>query len=524
MPHGDAILPRVHGAEAAIRTAVEAGVEVCFANPGTTEMALVSALDSAGGIRAVLGLFEGVCTGAADGYGRMAGKPALTLLHLGPGLANGLACLHNARRGRGPIVNLVGEHATWHRAADPPLASDVEALARWASGWVRTSRSAAALPADMAEAIAAAGRFPGSVATLIAPDDCQRGEALRPAARIQPWPLSSPGTGAVEEGARALRSRKPSSLLLGGNALLERGLTAAARIAAATGCRLFCDSFVSRLERGPHLPALERIPYFPDQAAAKLAESAFLVLAGAPDPVTFFGYPGATSSRAAPESCVPVVLARPEEDSAAALEDLAGRLGAKPSAPAAEVQRPGPPEGALTPRALGQAIAHLQPEGMIFVDDAATSGPPYFFASARCPRSTYLQITGGAIGFGSPAGTGAAIACPDRKVLVLEADGSGMYTLQALWTQAREGLDVTTVVCANRSYHVLRIELQRAGITEPGPAASALTDLSRPALDWVSLARGMGVPGTRAERAEELTAALARAFAEPGPHLIEAIL
>ena len=514
----------MNGAESLIRTAVDAGLELCFANPGTTEMPLVAALDAVPGIRAVLGLFEGVCTGAADGYARMAQRPALTLLHLGPGFANGAAGLHNARRGRAPVVNLVGDHATWHRPADPPLASDIEQLARTVSAWVRTSRAAADLAEDMAEAIVSAGRLPGRIATLIAPDDCQRGEAPGPAAPLRLEPPERVPEDAIAAAARALRSGKPVALLLGGSALLERGLRAAARVSAATGCRLLCDTFVSRLERGAGLPVLERIPYFPDQALAKLSGAAFLILAGTTEPVAFFGYPG-QPSRLVPAGCTPHVLASPEADAAAALEELAAHLGAGTSEHAAgAAPRPSKPQGALTPRTLGEAIAAVQPEGAIVIDDAATSGPPYFLASTGCPRSTYLQITGGAIGFGSPAGVGAALACPDRKVVVLEADGGGMYTLQALWTEAREALDVTTIIASNRSYRILQIELERAGIAEPGPTASALTDLSHPPIDWVSLARGLGVPGRRVERAEELAAALERSLSEAGPHLIEAVL
>jgi len=518
------------GAEALLRTAAAAGVDVCFANPGTSEMALVAALDRVPEIRAVLGLFEGVCTGAADGYGRMAGRPALTLLHHGPGFANGIANLHNAWRARSTVVNLIGDHPDRHLPHDPPLASDVASLSRPVSAWLRRSSHAERLGADVAEAIAAASRPPGAVATLVTPSDTLAGAASGPAE-----PLPAPPAPGVEaervEGVGALLRRGGAPvLLLGGPGLGERGLRAAGRIADTTGCRLVFETWPSRVERGGDLPRPERLPYFAEQVVELLKAAPGLVLAGARAPVAFFAHPG-LPGRLVPESCETRTLATPREDVAAALENLADALDAPRRAalrPGAGQngtgERPHRPEGPLDPQSLGAAVAAVQPEGAIVVEEAATSGGPWLHLSAAGPRHTVLMLTGGAIGQGLPAATGAALACPERPVLALQADGSGLYTLQALWTQAREGLDVTTVVCANRSYRILQIELLRAGVAEPGPQAGTLTSLDRPAPDWAALARGFGVPGERVERAEDLVRALERAFAEPGPHLIEAVL
>jgi acetolactate synthase-1/2/3 large subunit len=517
----------MNGAESLVHTARAAGVEVCFANPGTTEMPLVVALDSVPGVRAVLGLFEGVCTGAADGWSRMRGRPALTLLHLGPGLANGLANLHNARRARSPMVNLIGDHATWHQAADAPLASDIASLAAPVSCFVRSSATARDLAGDAADAIAASLRAPGGVASLIVPADCQWGEAAGPAAWTEP-PAPPPVTdAAVARAAEALRGSGPSILMLGGRALSARGLREAERVAAACGARLVAEGFAARLERGAGLPAPERLPYFPEQAVAFLKGTVHVVLAGATEPVAFFGYPDGPS-RLVPPGTRTALLARPEDDVVEALAALAERLGAPTSASlprrAAAPEQPAAPGGALNPDALGRALAALQPEGAIVVEEGATSGVAYALHAAAAPPHTALGLTGGAIGQGLPCATGAAVACPERRVIALQADGSGMYTVQALWTQARESLDVTTVVCANRAYRILRVELARAGVAEPGPQALALTDLGRPVLDWVALARGLGVPGVRVESADELVAALRRSLAEPGPTLIEAVL
>jgi acetolactate synthase-1/2/3 large subunit len=512
------------GAEAVLQTAFTAGVEVCFANPGTTEMALVNALDAVP-VRAVLGLFEGVCSGAADGYARMSGRPALTLLHLGPGFANAIANLHNARRARSPVVNLIGDHATWHRDADAPLSSDIVSLARPVSRWVRETKAPAQAALDAAEAIAAAQETPGGVATLIIPADCQSGESPGPARGIPPVPARPVGTDRIEQLAKHLRRGKNAALYLGGRALSVRGQRAAGRVARATGCRLISECFPARFERGAGLPKVNRLPYFPEWVVSFLEGLQLLVLAAAVEPVAFFGYPG-LPSRLTPKGCELLTLAAPEEDVEAALEGLADALDAPPArrTPAHSPLKPQMPEGALTPEAVGTVLALLQPEGAIVVDESNTTGIGYFEAAAAAPPHTLLTLTGGSIGMGPPCATGAAIACTDRTVINFEGDGSALYTLQALWTQKREQLHVITLICANRAYRILQFESARAGVAEPSPKALSLTELSRPPLDWVQLAGGMGVPAQRADSIESLRDALSRALSAPGPHLIEVLL
>ncbi len=515
----------MNGAESLIRTALAAGVNVCFANPGTTEMPLVAALDSIDGMRAVLGLFEGVCSGAADGYARMADRPALTLTHLGPGFANSIANLHNARRARSPVVNIIGDQATWHLASDAPLTSDIESLARPVSAWVRKSASPDAIAGDTADAIAAAGHFPGHVATLIVPSDCQWSPAAGALASPQIAALPTAGDDAIRKSAELLRKHgAKAALFMGANALRARGLTAAARIAGKIGCRLMCETFPARVERGGAMPAIEKLPYFPEQALEALGKSDAVVLAGALAPVAFFGYPKVPSLMIpAGRECE--TLAAPYDDAAVALEALAAALGASHGAAATPaVKRPALPTGELNAVSIGAAIAATMPERAIVMDEAATTGLPFFGASAGAPAHTYLALTGGAIGQGLPCATGAAVACPDRKVIAFQADGSGMYTLQALWTQARERLNVTTLICNNRRYRILQVELARAGVTEPGAKARSLTSLGNPEINWSQMAAGMGVPAVRVERAEDLATQLKRALAEPGPNLIEMLI
>jgi acetolactate synthase I/II/III large subunit len=515
----------MNGAESLVRTAVGAGVEVCFANPGTTEMPLVAALDAVEGIRAVLGLFEGVCTGAADGYARMAAKAALTLTHLGPGFANGIANLHNARRARSPVVNIVGDQATWHLAADAPLTSDITSLARPVSAWVREVKSADSLARDTAEAIAAAGQAPGRISTLIVPSDCQWSPAGATAQPRPMTPLVSVADEAIRRCAEALRNNGGRTVLfVGAQAMRSRGLTAAGRIASQTGCRLICETFPARLERGGSAPAVEKLPYFPEQALETLSKFDAIILAGALSPVAFFGYPNLPSSLV-PEGRTVLNLATPEQDAPAALEALSEQLGTAGAAlHASEAKRPSRPMGKLDSVTVGAALAALMPENCIVMDEAATTGLPFFAASSGAPPHTYLALTGGAIGQGLPCATGAAVACADRRVIAFQADGSGMYTLQALWTQAREGLNVTTLVCNNRRYRILQVELARAGITEPGRKARALTSLANPEIEWAKIAAGMGIPAVRVETAEMLCNQLERALGEPGPNLIEMLL
>jgi len=510
----------MNGAESLVRTAVDAGVEICFTNPGTTEMPLVAALDSVAGVRGVLAAFEGVVTGAADGYGRMAGKPALTLLHLGPGFANGIANLHNARRARTPIVNLIGDQATWQRNLDPPLTSDVESLARPVSGWVRTSASPSQLSRDVADAISASLRHPGQVATLVVPSDCQWGEASGVVARVAPPPAAMVGIDAVEAARRALTADGKSVLLLGASGLRAAALLAAGRIAKTTGCRLVSETFPARLERGPDLPAPERLPYFPEQGVDFFRGVRRVVLAGALEPVAFFGYPG-TPGRFLADDVEVVVLANPTERTDLALEALADALDAGPQCDTPGHSPHAAPQGPLTAAAVAQAIARRQPEGAIVVDEGVTGAAAYFPLSQTALPHTYLSLTGGAIGFGMPCAAGAALACPDRKVILLEGDGSGLYTVQALWTQAREELDVVNIVFANDAYRILQVELARAGVAEPGPQSARLTSLAGPGIGWVDLARAFGVRASRVETAEELDRTLGSALEDSGPRLIE---
>ena len=514
----------MNGAESLIRTLIGAGLNVCFANPGTTEMPMVQALDQVGGdMRTVLCLFEGVCTGAADGYARMTGRPGLTLLHLGPGFANGIAYLHDARRANSPIVNLIGDHATWHLPADAPLTSDIDSLARPVSAWIRHSKSAGEIAEDAAEAVAAASAAPGKIATLILPHDYQLGPAGGIAAP-KPVPPARPVSGeSLQQAAEMLRKGDSTVLFLGGDALRERGLKAVARIAAVGKCTLMCETFPARWERGAGLPIIERLPYFPEQAIAKLSPYKSVVLAGTKPPVSFFGYPGVPSFLISPDQPT-VSLATPGEDVVSALEALAEMLGAPADVgEEAAVQTPAHPTGKITPETLAAAVAALLPENAILMDEGNTSTGPVCAMTQRANRHSYLTQPGGAIGLALPCATGAAIACPDRTVITLEADGSGMYTLQSLWTQAREQLNVKTIICNNRSYRLLGVELMRAGVKEFGPQAQSIINLSNPAIDWVQLSRGLGVPAVRVETAEDLMKELERSLANSGPALIDAV-
>ena len=508
------------GAESLIRTLIASGMEVCFANPGTSEIHFVIALDKVEGMRCVLGMAETVVTGCADGYARMAEKPAATLLHCGPGFANGIANVHNARRANTPMVNIVGDQATYHRPFDAPLTADTEGLARAVSHWVRTSSFAKQVSFDGAAAVQAARTPPGQVATLIVPADVAWSEGSNPAMPLPVPARPRVAPEVIQTVARILCSDEPTMLFLNGQALSEAGLIAAQRIAHATGAKLRTPTHVPRMARGRGRVQVERVPYVVDAALNVLAGLKHVILVSAKLPVGFFAYPGKPSLMT-PQDCTMTVLARPEQDAVAALQWLADEINAPRVVPIKETgPKPCIVSGPFEPEAFGMTLAALLPENAIVADDAVTSGRALFPVTFNAAPHDWIQSTGGAIGHAFPCATGAAVACPDRKVVCLQADGAGMYSLQALWTQAREKLDVVNVVFANHVYKILYGELRSEG-AKPGRASNNLFDLGRPDLDWVRLAMGMGVEAVSVESLEGFADTFRAACGRRGPFLIE---
>jgi acetolactate synthase-1/2/3 large subunit len=484
-------------------------------------MHFVAALDRVDEMRCVLGLFEGVTTGAADGYARMAGKPACTLLHLGPGLANGLANLHNAHRAMVPIINLVGQHATYHLRHDAPLTSDIEGIARPYSNWVRTCCAASEAGNDASDAVTASRMTPGRIATLIVPANVawSEGGTVTPVTMARKPPVLSGGV--IDEASLALRSGLRTGILLSGNALHGPGIAAAGRIAASTNAKLFAPYPFARMERGAGRPGVERIAYILEQATEQLKEFRQLILVGCSAPISYFAAPGKRSGPVASD-CKVFTLTTPYEDSVAALDALSDALSIRGTRPLEEpLVRPAVPTGAVSLSGIAAAIGALLPEHAIVIDESMTSGRELMPATKGAPPHDWLANTGGSIGIAMPLAVGAAIARPQQRVLCLSADGSGMYTLQALWTMAREGLRVTTVIFANRAYGVLKREFSYLGVGNPGPKASALFDIGRPDLDWVSLAKGMGVPASRIHSLDDFVKALRVGFEAEGPILVE---
>ncbi|MET0373216.1 MAG: acetolactate synthase large subunit [Rhizorhabdus sp.] len=511
----------MNGAESLVTTLVNRGVDVCFANPGTSEMHFLAALENPR-IRGVLCLFEGVCTGAADGWYRMKDTPAATLLHLGPGLVNGLANIHNARRASSGMVNIVGEHSAGHLAHDPPLASDIEGLARPLSHWVRRAEDAATIAWDTAAAVAKASEHPGRIATLILPGDSawrNAGEAVVPA---MPAPVpKAPPQSRIDAVARVLRLGEPTLLILANRASRGRALDLAGKVAAATGCRLGSQFFTARLERGAGRVPLERIPYSVAPGIAFMAGFRHLVTLETREPIAFFSYPDQPSQMKAPGALVHT-LVEADEDSALGLEMLVDALGCGAAAPGRQprIETP-PPTGALNPISIAHALAAALPEDCILVDESLTTGRESMGLTIGARPHDLLNNLGGSIGYGTPVATGTAVACPERRTFCMVGDGSAMYTIQSLWTQAREGLPVTTIIFANNQYAILKAEYANMGAGTPGPRALAMIDIDRPTIDWVAMARSMGVPGVQVTDAEGFHAALARSAQEPGPQLIE---
>ncbi len=513
----------MNGAVSLLGALARNDVTTCFMNPGTSEMHFVAALDDVAEVRGILCLFEGVASGAADGFARVTGRPAATLLHLGPGLGNAFANLHNARRAHVPILNIVGDHATYHARYDAPLSSDIEAIASALDGWFRSSARPDDVGSDAAAAIAASYGPPGQVATLVLPADVSWSEVAHPGAPVARRaivPMAPDGI--VDEVAQAMRDRK-AVLLLGGTALRARGLAAAGRIASSTGCSVLHETFPTVLDRGAGVFAPERLNYLAEFATAQLDGAEVLVLAGAAEPVSFFAYPS-IASRLVPDGCEVLQLADLVVDAPGALEALADALHAPTPATRPTADRPGRPSGPLDTRSLAAAVGSLLPEGCVVVDESNTSGVGLLGATVDAPPHEWLTNTGGAIGFGLPAAVGAAVGAGGRRVVCIESDGSMSYTPQALWTMAREGLDVTVVCCSNDSYAILNYELSRVGATAGGERAKAMLDLTGPTLDLAATARSYGVPAETVTTADELVVAFEKSLATPGPSFINARL
>jgi acetolactate synthase-1/2/3 large subunit len=516
----------MNGAQIVIKTAVKAGIKICFANPGTTEMPLVEALDSVPGIQAKLGLFEGCCTGAADGYARMTGSPALTLLHLGPGLANGIANLHNAHRAKTPVVNIIGDHASWHRPADAPLSMDIQTLAGVIPGWQRTSTCVESLSQDMADAISAA--MAGQVATLIIPQDFQWGECADHTICIPCFSYDPVDDDLIKSAAVYLKQGEKTLVILGGHALRKEGLTAAARIQSKTGCDLMSDSFPAHTHIGAGLPALNRVPYFPEPAIETLSQYQTIIRIGTKPIVSFFGYKDVNCQLLSSKQTV-INLSPGSQDLLQVLDCLADHAGAPmkedmgvafPETPDNEEL----PQGKLTGGTICQILSSMVPENSIVVEEAITSGSAYSTIAAAAKPHSLLTLTGGSLGQGMPCAVGVAFACPDRVVISFNGDGAAMYTPQSLWMQARDNLNITTLICSNRSYDILKLEYHRAGNKDPEKNTTALMTLDNPSIDWVKMSESMGVPAESVTSSAQLAEALKTAIASPGPHLIEMVM
>ena len=518
----EAVSSKMTGAEALVGTLADHGVTACFANPGTSEMHLVTALDSEPRIRSVLCLFEGVATGAADGYARVAGRPAMTLLHLGAGYLNAGANIHNAGRANSPMINVIGDHAVPHLKYDAPLTSNIRGLAGPNSLWIKSADSVETTGALAAEAYAASfGPKPGPVSLLLPADSAW----LEGGVKAEPRPVAALRTVAADTIAAAqaaLAEAKNPVMIINGTALTEAGLSAAARLKAA-GIRILTDTFYPIMRRGAGVFAPERMQYFAEGAMADLDGADLMLVAGTSAPVAFFSYPG-KPSLLVPEGCTVFDLGDASTDSAMTLTALADALGADEAAPPSVLKTPDLPTGELTAKAVGQSLARHVPENALVSDDGVSNSLLSYMPTQNAPAHDWMMLTGGAIGQGMPLALGAAIAAPERKVVCLSGDGAGMYTNQALWSMAREGADVTTIVFVNHSYRILNIELHRTGAGNPGPTAKDMLSIGGPDIDWVQLSNSMGVPAVEATTAEAFDAALADAIAAPGPRLIAAVV
>jgi acetolactate synthase-1/2/3 large subunit len=509
---------KMNGAESLVHTLVGHGLRVCFANPGTSEMHFVAALDRIPGLRCIPGLQENVVTGMADGYARIAREPAVTLLHCGPGLANGLANIHNAKKARVPMLNIVGDQATYHARFDPPLATDTLALAKSSSHWVKRVRKSADVGPTAAEAIRAARAKPGQIATLILPSDASWNDGGNVASPLRPRTAAKIDMGNVLRAARILRDKRNALLLLGGTALMAGPQTHAAAIQAKSGCRVLAESINGRHQRGAGRLPLERVPYPAPAAIETLRNVDYIITVCARAPLGFFAYPGLPSHHHQPTARV-ISLCTMEQDAEEALAALADELSAG-TVQLRQPQRPAIPMGTPSSAGLGVMLGAVLPEHAIVADEAITLGAEMFAGSHAAAPHDWMMVTGGAIGFGMPCATGAAVAGEGRRVINMQADGSAMYTVQALWTQARERLPVTTVILSNRKYQILMAEYGNVG-ANPGPTAMNMLDLGNPDMDWVKIANGMGVEAAKTGTLEGCAALMLQSYKSPHPFLIE---
>ena len=511
----------MNASDALIKTLISNGAEVVFANPGTSEMHLVAAIDTHPEIRPVLGLFEGVVSGAADGYARMSGKSAVNLLHLGPGLGNSFANIHNANKALSPMVNVVGDHATYHLKYNAPLTSDLDNLAKSVSDWVGRSNSVDDLCDLGNEAWQNANAFPGQISTLIVPADCAwgdfKGDIPKPLEKIKPSAIDH---SLVSESIETLKL-DGSILFIGGKFLDESCLKRAAEISSATGCRIVTDTFISRIRRGVGLPIIEQVPYFAEMAEEFLKNTSGVVFIGTSVPVSFFAYPDKKSYLLPTETKI-INLCSPNQDGYDALNALSAESGSSSinqdliQSSIIDI----PTSGILDTSSFGPLLAGLMPEDAIVSDESATSSLFVTSHTLSAKPHDWLALTGGSIGQGLPLAVGAAIAKPDRPVITLHGDGGAMYTIQALWTQARENLNITNIIFANNSYEILKIELDRVGAVQTGERAESMLSLENPKINWPQLSKSMGVPSYAPTSIEEFTKIFTQCIKESGPSLI----
>lgn len=510
------------GAECLIDSLVNSGVGPFFTNPGTSELHAVSAIDRSTKARGILCLFEGVATGAGDGYGRIARHPAGVLLHLGPGLANGMANLHNARQAGTPMVVVVGEHGAKHLAYDSPLKSDLGSLPPFYSKQTVRLHVGDDIGRLARDLVTATCTPPTGIATIIAGADVMWSEAqARPFTDAGVRRKVEPSSADIRNAVSMLRSGFPAAIVLGGSALSSKGMQLASAIAQATGSTLLSETFNARHTRGAGLPVVQRIPYFPELAIPFLSKFARLVLIGAKKPTSFFASPVHPSDLVGP-GCE-VSGFDPQADPLDVLQAIAGEVAARSQASVAAREVLPLHSGNLTPAAIWAALNNFMPEGSIVSDEAGMSSRGADEAMSVAAQHDWLNLTGGSIGQALAVAAGAAVARPGSKVFAMQGDGGGLYTPQALWTQAREKLDVINVILNNGRYGILDYEAKRHGMSL-GQKGAALFDLGSPTVDWVSLSQGFGVRAAAASTAEEFNTLLRDAVSTPGPSLIEARL
>ena len=516
---------KMNGAAAFFKSIVDNGIDTIFACPGTSEMQVVDEVGYSN-LRVVLCLFENSVTGMADGYARMLDKPALGMVHVTCGLTNALANMHNARIANSRMIIFGGGVHVAHEVNEPvhSMLQRQPYVAQIAAQCVIEARSPDQLAAAATQALKASNDGAGKIVYVYGPNNAVWGESsFQGKLTSSAEQRQRVSTATISSIADTLKAGKKTAFILDNLALREEGLEILGRIAEGAGGRLFREWLPSRIAMGAGRVRTETLPYGGAEGRELLSEFDQIVLVGAKIPVCPFSYENQPWVKI-PENCNVHTLATADHDILAALEELATQLDLPEKASNRYNRKPGePPTGPLSGNSIVQSLSILMPADSIVLDEAMLENVMFpLLMDGAAPFDFMAACPGGAIGAGPPVACGAAIACPNRKVILLEGDFSLMQGNTALWSMAQHNLDICVINYNNEGSASLSTELARVRQGEAQPKSIELLRIRKPTIDYAAMAESMGVPASRAETAEEFHLQLTKAMSTKGPHFIDA--